>query len=112
MEEQNINGIEDLLLRYCEGDVTEEEYQLVENWVNASEENERVAKQVFSIHLAIDSVQILKKIDTEKALKKVSSRIVAKKRQIGWGMAPACCCHFIYSFACVFSDATFLYSRY
>ena len=45
MEEQNINGIEDLLLRYCEGDVTEEEYQLVENWVNASEKNERVAKQ-------------------------------------------------------------------
>ena len=84
MEEQNINGIEDLLLRYCEGDVTEEEYQLVENWVNASEENERVAKQVFSIHFAIDSVQVLKKIDTEKALKKVSSRIVAKKRQIGW----------------------------
>ena len=39
-------GMEDLLLRYYEGETTEDETALVEEWLEASEENRRTARQV------------------------------------------------------------------
>ena len=42
--------------RYCEGQVTEEERLLVETWMNESEENRRVAKQIHSLYLATDTI--------------------------------------------------------
>ena len=38
--------MEDLLLRYYEGETTEDETALVEEWLEASEENRRTARQV------------------------------------------------------------------
>ena len=75
MEDQHTNHIEELLPRYCDGNVTEEERQMVEEWINASDENKKIAKQIFSINL---------RIDTEKALKKVTGKMIVKKRRIWW----------------------------
>ena len=48
MDKLDKNKIDELLPRYCEGQVTEEERLLVETWMNESEENRRVAKQIYS----------------------------------------------------------------
>ena len=47
-------GMEDLLLRYYEGETTEEETALVEEWLEASEENRRTARQVQTLGLEGD----------------------------------------------------------
>lgn len=39
-------GMENLLLKYYEGETTEDETALVEEWLEASEENRRTARQV------------------------------------------------------------------
>ena len=84
MEDQHTNHIEELLPRYCDGDITEEERLIVEEWMNASDENKKIAKQIFSISLAIDTARVLKRIDTEKALKKVTGKMIVKKRKNWW----------------------------
>ena len=52
MDKLDKNKIDELLPRYCEGQVTEEERLLVETWMNESEENRRVVKQIHSLYLA------------------------------------------------------------
>lgn len=39
MENQNIDKIEEILFRYYQGKVTNEEYQLIVAWSESSEEN-------------------------------------------------------------------------
>lgn len=84
MDERNLNMTDDLLLRYCEGSVSEQERILVEEWIAQSDENKQIAKQIYTIHLATDTIEILNKVDTEKALEKVSSRLTSRKKTIGW----------------------------
>lgn len=84
MQQQEFNTIEELLPRYAEGSVTSEERETVEEWLNASGENRKLAKQVFAIYLATDTLDTLKTVDTEKALIKVKGRIKGKKRVTWW----------------------------
>lgn len=65
-------AIEGLLIRYCQGLTTPEECNEVEQWIDQSEENLRLAKQVYLIHRTTSDMEILQEIDTEKALKKVT----------------------------------------
>ena len=74
MDKTDKNTIEELLPRYCEGLATEEERLQVEMWMDESEENRRMAKQIHALYLATDTVHIMTKVDTEKALTKVGSR--------------------------------------
>ena len=46
MDKTDKNTIEELLPRYCEGLATEEERLQVETWMDESEENRRMAKQI------------------------------------------------------------------
>ena len=46
MDKTDYNRIEELLPRYCEGLATEEERLQVEAWMDESEENRRIAKQI------------------------------------------------------------------
>lgn len=87
MDEQHSNRIHEVLPRYCEGDVSEEEQKLVEDWIALSDDNYRVVKQIHLINLAIDTQNIQKKINTEKALTHVSTRMSTTKRvlsYLGW----------------------------
>lgn len=52
-------GMEDLLLRYYEGETTEDETALVEEWLEASEENRRTARQVQTLGLAADMAHFI-----------------------------------------------------
>ena len=80
MDNIDKNKIEELLPRYCEGQVTEAERLLVETWIDESEENRRIAKQIHALYLATDTIHVMKKVDTEKALSRVKSRMTGKKK--------------------------------
>lgn len=80
MKVDTTNRIENLLLRYCEGQVTEKERQEVEEWINESAENRRMMDQVLMLYISTDTLNILKKVDTEKALSKVKTRMSPVKK--------------------------------
>lgn len=79
MEQPGIQHIEELLPRYCDGAATEEERLQVEAWLQESPENRKVAEQIQTLYLAADTVNVMKRVDTEKALKKVRSKMVTRK---------------------------------
>lgn len=89
MEKVDDNRLEELLPRYCEGMATEEERLQVEAWMDESEENRRIAKQIHALYLATDTVCVMEKVDTEKALLKVKSRLTGNKnkRTVWWQWA-------------------------
>ena len=85
MDKTDRNTIEELLPRYCEGVATEEERLQVEMWMSESDENRRMAKQIHALYLATDTVHIMTKVDTEKALIKVKSRMAGnRQRKTTW----------------------------
>ena len=85
MDKTDKNTIEELLPRYCEGLATEEERLQVETWMDESEENRRMAKQIHALYLATDTVHIMTKVDTQKALTKVKSRMTGnRQRKTTW----------------------------
>lgn len=87
MDNTGKNKIEELLPRYCEGLATEEERLQVEAWMDESEENRRMAKQVHALYLATDTLHVMKKVDPEKALSRVKSRMTGKKKTMWWEWA-------------------------
>ena len=81
MDKTDRNTIEELLPRYCEGVATEEECLQVEMWMSESDENRRMAKQIHALYLVTDTVNVMKKVDTEKALLKVKSRMSGNRHK-------------------------------
>lgn len=79
MKQFDINQMEEQLLLYYDGKLTVEERRQVEAWMVEADENRRIAEQVQMLCLATDAVNVMQKVDTEKALKKVKSRMVEKK---------------------------------
>lgn len=75
METPNTDKIEDLLPRYCSGEATVDECRLVEEWIRQSDENRRIAKQIHTLYLATDTMQVLSEVDTEKALLSVCRKM-------------------------------------
>ncbi|MDE6347903.1 MAG: FecR domain-containing protein [Bacteroides sp.] len=81
------NNIEALLPRYCEGIATEEERRLVESWIQESEEHRRIVKQMEMLYLAADTVYVMNKVNTEKALAKVKGKRIGKGKVAWWEWA-------------------------
>lgn len=75
METPNTDMIEYLLPCYCSGEATVEECRQVEEWIRQSDENYRIAKQIHTLYLATDTMQVLSKVDTEKALSSVCQKM-------------------------------------
>ncbi|MCD8081848.1 MAG: DUF4974 domain-containing protein [Bacteroides sp.] len=76
--------IEELLPRYVEGKVTEEECIAVEAWMSASAENRRKVRDIRAVYLAADVLYLTPQIDTEKALRKVHSRMKGRLKVSWW----------------------------
>ncbi len=81
MAEEDIKNkdIENLLPRFCEGLVTEEEARQVEEWIKEDEEHQKIVARTHALHLAADTLYALQNVNTEEALKKVRSKIIRKK---------------------------------
>ena len=48
MEDKNLD-IEELIIRYCEGNVSENERCYVENWMSESEENFQIVHKMYTV---------------------------------------------------------------
>lgn len=67
--------MEALLLRYFSGEATEEERTRVAQWVRESDEHARIARQIQELCFAADALATMEQVDTERALKRVQTRI-------------------------------------
>lgn len=74
---------EHILLDYFSGTLPSSQRQDVEEWINASEENRKIARDIQYIYLASDTLETIKKVDSAQALEKVKSRIV-KTRKVSY----------------------------
>lgn len=72
---------EALLLRYYSGEVTAEEKGSIEQWMSESEENRKMAKDIYYLCFAVDTLQTMKTIDSQEALRKVK-KVVKNRRQL------------------------------
>ena len=59
--------IEELVIRYCEGNVSESEKCDVENWMSESEENSEIVRKMYTLILATDTSIVCDKIDVDAA---------------------------------------------
>lgn len=75
METFNIDKIEEIIPRYCSGEATLEECLIVEEWIQQSEDNYRVVKQMYAIDQVMGTVQTESQVNTEKALASVNSKM-------------------------------------
>ena len=80
---ENINIDESLLIRYFSGEVNQDENIQVESWIASSDENKKIAKQVYYICFAADTLHTMKNTDAKKALANVSQRMM-KQRPVLW----------------------------
>ncbi|WP_075556992.1 FecR domain-containing protein [Parabacteroides timonensis] len=91
MSERNIDIIEELLPRYCEGNVSTEEKEVVEDWIRQSEDHYKIAQQIQLIYLATDTISIMDMVNTDNALNKVDDRIRRSQLKVlfMWGQRVA-----------------------
>ena len=82
MEQKGNIRIEELLPRYCDGNVTTEERYLVEEWIAESEEHQKIVRQMYLINLSADTLSVMNRVQPEKALQKVNRRILQSEAKL------------------------------
>ena len=68
------------LFRYVNHELNSQEHTEVEEWINASEENRKIAEDYYRLSFAVTSLQFIKRSAPQEALEKVNKRI--KKEQL------------------------------
>lgn len=81
------NDIASLLPRYCEGSATPEEQKQVKAFMQASEENRRIVRQMEMLYLATDTARVLQQVDPEKAFAKTRKRMHGERKSGWWKWA-------------------------
>lgn len=69
---------EQLLIRYCAGQATEQECALIEAWVAQSVEHEQLLRQLMSLSWHADLLRVVPQLDTEKAWQQVYRKLQGK----------------------------------
>lgn len=62
---------EQVLIRYCAGQATEQECKVVETWLAQSAEHEQLLKQLLSLSWKADLLRVSSEVDTNKAWQQV-----------------------------------------
>lgn len=75
-------NIEEMLLRYCEGSLNDEENRQVEEWITSDDEHENIARNIHELYWAADTLHVMNKVDTEKALKNLNGKIYRKRLKV------------------------------
>lgn len=75
-QKKEINELD--LFRYMNHELSDEESIEVEEWINASEENRKIAEACYELSLAVNSLKLIKRSAPQKALAKVNRRIKEK----------------------------------
>lgn len=76
-QNKEINELD--LFRYMNHELSGQEQTEVEEWINASEENRKIAEDYYQLSFAVTSLQFIKRSAPQKALEKVDKRL--KKEQ-------------------------------
>lgn len=76
--------METKLFCYFDNTLPEHEVAQVEAWINSSEENRKLAEQLYWLHYATSTLHIMKSVNTQTALRKVRGRIAASRRRVVW----------------------------
>lgn len=71
---------ESILLGYFTGTLSIPLQQEVEDWISASEENKKIARDIQSIYLATETLTCIRQTDSGTALKKVKSKIHSHRK--------------------------------
>lgn len=77
VQKKEINEVE--LFRYVNRELSGQERIDVEEWINRSEENRKIAEDYYELSFAVNSLRIIKRSAPQKALEKVNKRIMDKK---------------------------------
>lgn len=75
--DKNINETD--LLQYVKNELTEQKRVEVEEWINSSAENKKIAEEYYYLSIAMTSLQSVKRSAPQKALNKVNKRIDQKQ---------------------------------
>ena len=81
-EIDRIQNIEELLPRYLDGETSEAENRVIEEWLHEDETHSRLLNQMNTIYLASDTLKLQKNLDVEFALHQVKERM--SNKQISW----------------------------
>ncbi len=81
MEEINI---EDLLIRYYDGEATADEVQEIEAWIELSGDNRQRAAEVYTLLLSVDTKNTIDAMDMEKELSKVKMKMKTPGHPVAW----------------------------
>lgn len=82
--DESLTNIEQRLFDYYDGKLKGADLYEIKLWIDASDENHRIARRIYSLLLALDVHDAQREIDTEKALKKVKGKRIANRRVINW----------------------------
>jgi len=73
---------EDILIRYIDGMLTEEEAAEVKNWRAASLENEKLLEQVYFTTQVASRLKVMRTVNPDEALSRFKSRIHKKEKRL------------------------------
>ena len=73
---------EDILIRYINGMLTEEEAAEVKNWRAASLENEKLLEQVYFTTQVASRLKVMRTVNPDEALSRFKSRIHKKEKRL------------------------------
>jgi len=73
---------EDILIRYIDGMLTEEEAAEVKNWRTASLENEKLLEQVYFTTQVASRLKVMRTVNPDEALSRFKSRIHKKEKRL------------------------------
>ena len=76
--------METKLFHYFSHTLPEQEIAEVEAWISSSEENLKLAQQLYWIHYASDTLHTMQSVDSKAALNKVHRRMIASRRRVVW----------------------------
>lgn len=78
------SNIADLLPLYYEGKLSEQDQNVVHQWIASSEENREIASCVETLYRDTDTVYALERVDTDKALQHLHGRMRRDKWHKVW----------------------------
>ncbi|QIU96859.1 FecR domain-containing protein [Bacteroides faecium] len=77
---------ESVLLNYFTGELSPEHRKEVEEWIHLSEDNEKIARDIYQLYRAADTLNYMKQIDAPTAFEKVRNKIHKHQKTASWFM--------------------------
>ena len=75
---------ENILIKYLDGTLTDEERTQVDDWVTKSTENEKLLEQVYFTLQVTDRLRVMESVDPEMALVRFKSRVRKQNKKVSF----------------------------